>query len=77
MTVVKRPSRAAVYYARDLACLRNGSLYKTSPYGTRKEPYAHYIGGDFMGFVAEIPENWRAMNWSRKEAKSLLPQCLQ
>lgn len=76
-TTIKRQSRAVVYYSQDLSCLRNGSLYKTSPYGTRTEPYAQYINGDFMGFVAEIPPNFRAMTWSRNEAKHLLPLCLQ
>jgi hypothetical protein len=76
MPKTARPSKATVYYSQDLSCLRNGSLYKTSAHGTRKEPYAHYINGDFMGFVDVIPEGWHAMTWSRKDAKPLLPACL-
>ncbi len=72
-----RRSQAIVYFAPDLGCLRNGSLYKTSRHSKREAPYAQYINGDFMGFVAEVPERFKAMSWSRKEAKPLLPECLR
>lgn len=76
-TPAPRRSRAIVYYAPDESCLRNGSLYKTSLHGSAAAPFAHYMQGDFMGFVAEIPERFRALSWSRREARHLLPECLR
>lgn len=75
----KKPtrSRAIVYFAPDLDCLRNGSLYKTSSHGSTAKPFAHYAGGDFVGFVAEVPNRFRAMSWRRREAKPRLPECLR
>lgn len=70
-------SQAVVYFAPDLDCLRNGSLYKTSRHGSRLAPYAQYMNGDFVQFVSEVPERFRAMSWSRREAKKWLPECLR
>ena len=60
----------ATYFAQDQECLENGSFYRFT--GRKKQRrFAHYILGDFHGFVDELPPSLKS--WSSKEGRTLLP----
>lgn len=61
-----------IYFFRDLSALRNGSCYRAT--GRKRRPFAHYINGDFIDFVTEIPEGLIAS--PKKEIRHELPCCM-
>ena len=63
--------RPNTYHFQELLCLKNGSFHRKT---TRKGEYAHYINGDFMSFVKELPAD-RIHSLPHKEAKPHLPAC--
>lgn len=64
--------KANTYVSFSEAGFRNGSFYRVT--GRKKEFAAHYINGDFMGFVPAIPSD-NLLTLTKKEAKELLPAC--
>ena len=54
--------------------MRNGSVYRVT--GRKREPYAMYNLGDFIGFTNEIPDDYTfAMRY--KDCKFILPACFR
>lgn len=60
------------YLYRDLSSLRNGSCYRAT--GRKRTPFAHYVNGDFLGFVDKTPEGLNAS--PKKEVRNELPACM-
>jgi len=58
-----------------IASLKNGSFYRVT--GRKKDAYAIYINGDFMGFTDKLPDPDEWQQWTRREAKKHLPACNQ
>jgi hypothetical protein len=58
---------APAYYAYNESGMRNGSAYRVAGRGY----FAHYINGDYVGKVVEIPNEM--IPFTKKEAKTLLP----
>jgi hypothetical protein len=56
------------YYAYNESGMRNGSAYRVAARGM----FAHYINGDYVGMVVELP-NMDMVPFTKKEAKTLLP----
>lgn len=64
------------YFAQDEDCLRNGSFYRFTG-RKRRDRFAHYILGDFHGYVNELPEGIEFEEWDRKSGYERLPQCFK
>jgi hypothetical protein len=62
-------------YARDEDCIRNGSFYIER----RDKSVAHYMNGDFMGFVNvdTAPYVPGLMAYEYRKVKPLLPSCFR
>lgn len=58
---------APAYFAHNESGMRNGSAYRVAARGM----FAHYINGDYIGDVVEIPSELVA--FTKAEAKTLLP----
>ena len=56
------------YYAYNESGMRNGSAYRVAARGM----FAHYINGDYVGMVVELP-NADMVPFTKREAKALLP----
>jgi len=56
------------FYAYNESGMRNGSAYRVAARGM----FAHYINGDYVGMVVELP-NADMVPFTKKEAKALLP----
>lgn len=63
-----------IFYARNMEALRNGSCFRST--GRKREAFAHYMNGDFMGFVHEIPDSHPIRKYKR-EIKDDLPACMR
>jgi hypothetical protein len=69
--------KANTYLARSIDGIRNGSLFRVTG-RKRRNRFAHYINGDFVGFVNELPAPASDFkSWTRREAKRDLPRCMQ
>ena len=71
--ILQLPSKNT-YFALDEDCLRNGSFYRFTGRKTRDQ-FAHYILGDFHGFVKCLPEDQTFEQWAPKFARPMLPSC--
>lgn len=65
------------YLSYSEAGISNGSFYRVT--GRKKEFAAHYILGDFVGFVsqAQIPPECLTVALAKKEAARLLPYSMR
>jgi hypothetical protein len=63
------------YYAYGKESLKNGTFYRST--GRKREAFACYNLGDFVGFVKELPDDSFPIILDRETAKDFLPYFLR
>jgi hypothetical protein len=63
------------YYAYGLEALKGGSFYRST--GRKREAFAFYNLGDFVGFVKALPDHSFPIILDRETAKDFLPYFLR
>lgn len=63
------------YYAREKEALKGGSFFRAT--GRKREAFAIYNLGDFVGFMKELPDESFPVILDKKTARDFLPMFLR